>query len=340
MASTHRATIALTLAVTLLGTGITVTAQRGQGRPGGPPPFGGPPPGGRGRGPGGGRPMPVPESNPLTPEKIALGRTLFFNPALSADRTVSCATCHQPDRAFTDGRAVARGIHGVEGTRNTPSLVNVGYGRVFFWDGRADSLEAQVMGPMTNPKEMGLSEAQIEARTSMKASDVAAALASYVRTIKSSDSRFDWFQSGQPQMLTERERAGFELFRGRAQCATCHGGPDQTDNRFHNTGVGWANGTFADEGRFSVSGDDRDHGAFKTPSLRDVALTAPYMHDGSLATLEAVVKFYSDGGRRNPYQDPRMRPLGLTADEQQSVVAFLGALTGRPSDGLGLAMIR
>jgi cytochrome c peroxidase len=278
--------------------------------------------------------MQVPDSNPLTPDKIATGRKLFADTALSVDRTVSCATCHQPERAFTDGRAVARGIHGHDGTRNTPSLVNAGYGRSFFWDGRADSLEAQVVGPMLNPDEMGLDDKTIEARTGMKMPDVASALASYVRTIRSIESRYDWFQSGQTQMLTSSERAGLELFRGRGQCNTCHGGPDLTDGRFHNTGVAWTNGKHADQGRFVVTGDDRDRGAFKTPTLRDIALTAPYMHDGSLATLEDVVQFYSDGGRRNPNQDPRMRPLYLSAEEKHSLVEFLKALTGKVTEGL------
>jgi len=324
-------TAVIGFALLVLGAGITVSAQRGpgQGRPGGPPPFGpqGPPPG-RGRG-GAIRPMTVPESHPMTPEKIALGRELFFDTSLSADRTVSCATCHQPDHAFTDGRAIARGIHGADGTRNTPSLVGAGYGRAFFWDGRADTLEAQVVGPMTNPKEMGLDEKLIEERTGRPVADVAAALATYVRTIRSVESRYDWFEAGQREMLTAQEREGLDLFRGRAQCVTCHGGPDLTDGRFHNTGVGWKNGTYADQGRFAVSGDDRDKGAFKTPTLRDVARTSPYMHDGSLATLDDVVQFYSEGGRRNPNQDPRMRPLQLSPSEKQSLVAFLRSLTGR-----------
>jgi cytochrome c peroxidase len=277
--------------------------------------------------------MAVPDANPLTPDKIATGRKLFSDTALSADRTVSCATCHQPDRAFTDGRTVARGIHGRDGTRNTPSLVNAGYGRSFFWDGRAGSLEAQVVGPMLNPDEMGLDEKTVEARTGLTMTDVASALASYVRTIRVIESRYDWFQSGQAQMLTADERAGLDLFRGRGQCFTCHGGPDFTDGGFHNTGVGWTSGRHADEGRFAVTHDDRDRGAFKTPTLRDIALTAPYMHDGSLATLEDVVQFYSDGGRRNPNQDPRMRPLHFTSEEKHSLVAFLKSLTGRLTEG-------
>src|SRR5688572_7436926 len=170
----------LAAAVVLLGlSGMAVGAQRGQGAPQGPPPDGGPPPPGRGRGGPGGGPnglggLNTPASNPLTPEKIALGRKLFFDVRLSADRKTSCATCHDPARAFTDGRVVAVGVHNAKGTRNTPSLVNAGNGRLFFWDGRSDSLEGQSLQPMTNPKEMGLSDAEIESRAGLPAADVAA----------------------------------------------------------------------------------------------------------------------------------------------------------------------
>lgn len=270
----------------------------------------------------------------MTPEKIAAGRKLFFNEALSSDKSTSCATCHDPGKAFTDGLARSKGAHGVVGTRNAPTLVNLGNARVFFWDGRADSLEAQALQPMINPKEMGLSEAEIEKRTGMKVADVTAALASYVRTIRSHESRVDYFRAGQTEMLNADEKAGFELFRGRGGCAQCHGGPNFTDDRFHNTGVGYTAGAFADAGRYEISKDERDRGAFKTPTLRDVALTAPYMHDGSVSTLEQVVEFYSNGGTRNPNQDPRLRAPRFSADEKRQMVAFLKALSGRVTEGL------
>ena len=323
-------------AMVVLGlSGIAVGAQRGQGPRQGPPD--GPP--GRGRGGPGGGPnglggLNTPATNPLTPEKIAMGRRLFFDVTLSADRKTSCATCHDPARAFTDGRAVARGVHNADGTRNTPSLVNAGNGRLFFWDGRADSLEGQALQPMNNPKEMGLSNAEIEARTGLPAADVAGALASYMRTIRSSDSRFDYFRAGQTEMLTPDERAGLEIFRGRGQCGPCHGGPNLTDDRFHNTGVGVHDGLPKDLGRFDISQDERDRGAFKTPTLREVALTAPYMHAGSLATLEEVVEFYSKGGGRNPYLDQRVRPFTLTGEDKRQLVAFLKTLSGRITEGL------
>lgn len=318
-------------ALVLIGvTGTVAAAQRGRGGP--PPPQqgrGDGPPDGRGR-------LNVPENNPLTPEKIAKGRELFFETALSVDHSTSCATCHDPKKAFTDGNAVAIGIHNTTGTRNTQTLVNAGASRVFFWDGRADSLETQALQPMMNVKEMGLKESQIEERTGMKPADVAAALASYMRTIRSHESRVDDYRQGQTGMLNADEKAGFDLFRGRGGCAQCHGGPNFTDDRFHNTGVGFANGVFADAGRYEFTQDERDRGAFKTPTLREVALTAPYMHDGSVATLEAAVEFYSNGGVRNPSLDPRMRGPAprFSADEKRQLVAFLKALSGRISEGL------
>ncbi len=321
--------------------GVGVAAQRGQrGFPPPPPPpqdgFGGRGgPGGRGGGADGLGGLNTPESNPLTPDKIASGRKLFFDTSLSADKKTSCSTCHDPARAFTDGRAIAKGAHDAMGTRNSPTLVNAGNGRSFFWDGRAESLEAQVLQPMTNPKEMGLSDAEIEKRTGMKVADVTNALASYVRTIRSHESRVDYFRAGQTEMLNADEKAGFEIFRGKGQCGPCHGGPNFTDDRFHNTGVGFRSGSNNDEGRYVVTHDERDHAAFKTPTLRDIALTAPYMHDGSLATLEDVVEFYSKGGNRNPNLDPRMRSLNLSSDEQRQLVAFLKALSGRVTEGLG-----
>jgi cytochrome c peroxidase len=276
--------------------------------------------------------MTVPAANPMTPEKIALGRALFFDATLSADGKVSCATCHQVDHGFAESRAIAHGVHDVAGARNSPTLVNAGYSQTLFWDGRAQTLEEQVMGPILNPKEMGLTAADLERKSGHTAQDVANALASYVRTIRSRESRYDWYQAGQTSMLSEQERAGLDLFRQRG-CGTCHSGPRFTDDGFHNTGIGWDKGTYADLGRFEISHDERDRGAFKTPTLRDIALTAPYMHDGSVPTLEAVVEFYSQGGRPNPALDRRLRPERFTAEESRALLAFLRALTGRLVEG-------
>ena len=277
--------------------------------------------------------MPAPEDNPLTPQKVALGRRLFFDKKLSRDRTLACAGCHDPARAFSDGRAVARGIGGAEGKRNSPAILNRGYGSSFFWDGRAPALERQVMQPILDPKELRLSVVELERRTGLKAADVARALASYVRTIRSGGSRVDRFFAGRRDALNAAERAGLALFRGKANCVACHVGPNFTDERFHNTGVAWRDSRLADEGRFAVTGKSEDRGAFKTPTLREVARTAPYMHDGSLASLDAVVDYYADGGRPNPQLDADIRPLRLSAPEKAALVAFLKALTGQVRQG-------
>jgi cytochrome c peroxidase len=277
--------------------------------------------------------MPVPEANPLTRGKIALGRRLFFDKRLSRDGSLACSTCHDPSRAFADGRPVPQGINGVPGARNAPALINRGYGRHFFWDGRAASLERQVIQPITSPIELGLTAAELERRTRMKVREVADALATYVRTIRSGDSRFDRYVAGQTSALTSLEKSGLDLFRGRGRCTVCHVGPSFTDEQFHNTGVAWRNGQFSDQGRYLVTGLDRDRGAFKTPTLREIARTAPYMHDGSLATLDEVVEFYSNGGRANPSLDQDMRPGHFTTDDKRALVAFLRALSGRISEG-------
>jgi len=277
--------------------------------------------------------MPVPEANPLTRTKVELGRKLFFDKRLSGDGTVACASCHDPKRAFSDGRVVARGINGAEGARNSPALINRGYGALFFWDGRAATLERQVVEPILNPKELGLTDAQLEQRFRMKREDVTAALATYVRTIRSGNSRFDRYAAGKSGVLNALEKAGLALFRGKGGCSNCHVGSNFTDESFHNTGVAWREGVWADEGRFAISQNARDRGAFKTPTLREVARTAPYMHDGSLATLQDVLEFYSRGGRQNPNLDSQIRPVNLTPDEKRALLAFLNALSGDIVEG-------
>lgn len=274
--------------------------------------------------------MPVPPENPLTPAKVALGRKLFFDARLSRDKSVSCATCHDPKLAFTDARKVAQGIAGRTGDRRVPRIVNRGYGKRFFWDGRAASLEEQVIQPIENPKEMDFTAEQAAARVGIDKTALQQALASYVRTILSGDSPYDRYLAGDKSALTEQQRAGLRLFRGKAGCAVCHLGPNFSDEKFHNTGVGWPH----DEGRSSVSKREQDRGAFKTPSLREAARTPPYMHDGSLATLDEVVDYYDKGGTSNPVLDPEIRKLNLTPAEKAALVAFLNALTGTVRDGL------
>ncbi len=277
--------------------------------------------------------MPVPASNPLTREKVERGRRLFFDKRLSLDGSLACAGCHDPQLAFSDGRGVARGIGSATGARNSPALINRGYGAAFFWDGRAPSLERQALEPIFNPKELGMNETELERRTGMKAADVAAALASFVRTIRSGDSPYDRYASGKTGDLSGIEKVGLGVFRGKGGCAACHIGPNFTDERFHNTGVAWQDGRITDDGRAAVTGIDKDRGAFKTPTLREIARTAPYMHDGSLATLNDVVDFYAEGGRRNPNLDSAIQPRSFTPEEKRALVAFLRTLSGRITDG-------
>ena len=293
--------------------------------------------------------VPAPEKNPLTREKVELGRALFFFKGLSRDGTVSCGTCHLPERAFTDGKAGAVGVRGQVSERRTPTIFNRAWGRAFFWDGRAATLEAQVLQPLLNPKEMDLTPGEIAPRVfadtelgaRMKAvfereaqnEDVALALASYVRSILSGDSPYDRFVAGDRAALSHQQQFGLKLFRGKANCVACHVGTNLTDERFHNTGTGWKNGAWADAGRGALAGEETERGAFKTPGLRETERAAPYMHDGSLATLDEVVDFYDQGGRDNPGIDGEMRELKLTATEKRALVAFLKSLNGKVSEG-------
>lgn len=293
------------------------------------------------------------------PTRARLGRWLFFDKRLSADNTLSCASCHQPEFAFSQTTAVSTGINGVKGTRKAPSLVNLAARTVlpdipedrdqsFFWDGRAASLEHQVLVPIADRNEMGLDDRSMVARLSglegyrpyfkeafgadaITREHVASALSDYVRTRMSGNAPYDrWSYAGEAKAVSEAAKRGSEIFFFSGNCATCHAGFNFSDGRFHNLGVGWdaATQTFKDEGRFAVSHVQRDRGKFKTPALRDVARHPPYMHDGSLATLRDVVEFYSRGGNPNPHRSPRVRPLGLSPRDVDAVVAFLETLNG------------
>ncbi|MCS7025801.1 MAG: cytochrome-c peroxidase [Bryobacteraceae bacterium] len=293
--------------------------------------------------------VPAPESNPLKPERVEVGKALFHFRGLSADRSLSCAGCHQPERAFTDGRSQATGVRGQVIGRRTPPLINRAWGKSFFWDGRAASLEDQVLQPVLNPKEMGLSLEEITRRVredevlraqmqsafgrEVTLEDIQLALASYVRSILSGDSPYDRFVAGDVSALDEQQKWGLKLFRGKANCVACHVGVNFTDERFHNTGTGWRDGRWLDQGRAGITGRAEDRGAFKTPGLREVARTAPYMHDGSLKTLEEVIDFYDQGGRENPNLDTEIRKLGLTLEEKRALVAFLHSLSGKVREG-------
>jgi len=268
--------------------------------------------------------LPVPEDNPLTIEKIEQGRRLFLDRRLSRDNSIACSTCHDPARAFSDGRPIAVGIFGRQGRRNAPALINRGYGKLFFWDGRAATLEEQVLKPIQDPNEMDLALPEAAARTALPTGEISRALAAYVRSILSGDSPFDRYINGDRAALSAEQQAGLQLFRGKANCVACHVGPNFTDERLHNTGIAWREDKFADPGA--------GQGNFKTPTLREIARTAPYMHDGSIATLEAVIEYYDRGGNRNPSLDPELRPLHLSATEKRNLAAFLRCLSGLNAD--------
>jgi cytochrome c peroxidase len=283
----------------------------------------------------------APESNPVTKAAVALGRRLFGDPIVSRDWSTSCASCHRPSGAFADSVALSRGVAGRTGRRNAPTLLNRAYGAAFFWDGRAASLEEAVLLPIADPNELALPLSELTRRIravpdyrerfarayageSISAVTIGRALASYVRTLRSGNSAVDRYSAGDRNALSREERAGRALFLGRANCATCHAGPNFTDERFHNTGVSGG----IDRGRLAVTGDSADLGRFKVPTLRNVSRTAPYMHDGSLRTLEEVVSFYDSGGGKNPRLDAEIRVLRLDAAERRALAAFLRALTG------------
>ena len=294
--------------------------------------------------------LPIPQENPLTREKVELGRRLFGEKRLSRDNTVACSTCHIPDKNFTDEKPLAEGVFERVGNRRTPAILNRGYGKAFFWDGRIPTLEEQVLQPIIAEKEMDMTLEEVVARLdeddsyraefekvfghAISKDGVSHALASYVRTILSGNSRYDRYVNGDMDSLTELERQGLEVFRGKGNCTDCHLGPNLSDEKFRNTGIAWKDGKLADLGRFEVTELETDRGSFKTPTLRNVAERAPYMHDGSLATLEDVVEHYNRGGKRNPYIDRELLPLRLTVDEKHALVVFLHTLTGPVRDGL------
>ena len=293
------------------------------------------------------RPL-APASNPTTREKADLGGRLFADTRLSRNGKVACATCHVATLAFADGLATARGVSEKPLARNAPSLLNVALLPTLFWDGRAASLEEQARIPLLHPDEMGLADDEEVARIVTAAPEypplfekafgdrtitlqrVARALAAFQRTLLAGDAPFDRWWAGDEDAMSESARRGYRVFVDRGACAQCHSLRQShalfTDGDFHNTGAGKGEG-LADLGRYVVTKRDEDRAAFRTPALRNVALTAPYMHDGSLATLEAVVDFYVEGGRENPHLSPLIHPLDLDETERADLVAFLHALT-------------
>lgn len=287
---------------------------------------------------------------PPTPERIGLGRWLYYDARLSGDGTLSCATCHRSENAFSEPTPVSTGIRGQKGNRKAPSFINQAWTLYphFFWDGRADSLEAQALGPIANPIEMGHThEAMIQTLSKIQGyrkyfkeafgteeitkERVAKAIADYERTRMSGNSPWDrWKKNRDESAVSAEVKKGDELFFGKAGCNQCHLGQSLTDSLFHNLGIGWDPKAkkFADEGRYAVTKKKEDRGAFKTPGLREVTKHPPYMHDGSIPTLREVVEHYNKGGNKNPYLDPKMKALKLTRDEVDALVKFMDALEG------------
>ena len=288
----------------------------------------------------------IPADNPLTNEKVELGRLLVFDKRLSQDNTIACMSCHLAKFAFTDGKPVSTGIRGQKGGRSAPASINRVFSSAQFWDGRAATLEEQSVGPFTNPIEQGFANYDVMMAKMMKIAgyrklfkqafgednitvgNVGKAIASFQRTILSGNSPADRFDQGQEEgAISAAAQHGLILFREKARCTKCHSGFNFTDEKFHNLGIGWDDNK-VDLGRYMVTKNPEDICAFKTPTLREIARSAPYTHDGRFKTLEEVVNFYNQGGVKNPHQDPLIIPLDLTDEEKRDLVAFLHTLNG------------
>ena len=278
--------------------------------------------------------------------KVALGKALFFDPILSADSTLSCASCHKPEFAFADTIAFSIGVHGNKGLRNAPSVMNMNGRSAFFWDGRAATLEAQALFPMSDTNEMALPVATAIMRLQRSTfyrerfkavfhqlpnqRNVGLALAAFERTLQTNHTPLDRWTNGQEDALTEQQRDGRVVFLGKGQCAACHAAPDFTGDEFRS--IGLFNGKeWNDSGRYQQTHRKSDIGKFKVPGLRNVAVTAPYMHDGSFRTLRAVIEYYNNPDLVIPHALNRdsllARPLHLTEREKTDLEAFLRALT-------------
>jgi len=290
-------------------------------------------------------PLPIPEDNPMTVEKIELGKMLYFDKRVSADGTVSCATCHDPKMAWAEHLPTSKGIHEQVGERNAPTVINAAYATTQFWDGRAKTLEEQAVGPVANPIEMGHTiEGMVQTLdnipqyqglfkkvfgTGVTAENFAKAVAAFERTVLSGNSPYDRYKAGDQNALTEAQKRGLKVFE-ESGCADCHTPPLFSSYEFHNAGIGMDKEK-PDEGRKAVTGKDEDMGAFRVPSLREVANTAPYFHDGSVATLEEAVAIMAKGGIDNPHRSAdfdTVREAEITAEQQKDLVEFLKALSG------------
>lgn len=290
--------------------------------------------------------VPEPADNPTTNDKVALGMRLFFDKSLSRDRSMSCATCHDPAKGYGDGLPRASGFGKQELKRHSPTLLNAAYNEPQFWDGRASGLEEQALGPILAAAEMNMpSTSEVVKRINESSAydgrfeqvfgepasmeNIAKAIAAFERTLVTPDSPFDRYMAGDKAALTEQEKRGLALFVGKGSCSQCHTGPNFTDNKFHSLGGRQEGPPGNDLGRQEVTGDPADREAFKTPTLRNVSLTGPYMHDGSLSTLEEVVDYYNGGGGASETKSELIFELQLGDEESADLVAFLNALTGR-----------
>jgi cytochrome c peroxidase len=290
---------------------------------------------------------PAPPENQLTPERVLLGQLLFFDPRLSRKSTMSCASCHNPALGWSDGLPTAVGFDMHTLARATPTIVNTSFNSIQMWDGRKSTLEDQATGPIEAAGEMNLPLPELIERLKsipgyaskfeaaypgmgITAVTVARGLASFERTVLSTESPFDRWRKGDQKAVSASAKHGFELFQDKAKCAVCHMGYNFTDNGFHN--IGLKTEGEPDMGRYAQRPLKSMRGAFKTPTLRDIGLTAPYMRNGSYKTLMEVVEHYDRGGDDTENLDINMVPLSLTASEKADLVAFLESLTGVPAD--------
>ena len=288
--------------------------------------------------------VPIPSTNLNYKSKVKLGEQLYYDGRLSKSGAISCAFCHTPGLGFADPKQVSIGVGGQRGERQAPTIYNTAFNSTQFWDGRDGSLEEQILGPIQNPVEMAETLENVVKKigrikgyrdqfqkvfgSGVSMQGIAEAIAAYERTIISTNSAFDKYFMGDKTAMSEEGQRGMDLFKGKARCILCHNGPNFTDNQFHNLGVPQVGPKKEDLGRYYVTRRPDDKGAFKTPTLRSIVETAPYMHDGAFKTLEEVVDFMDQGGGKNLNLSPLMKPLGLSTQEKTDLIAFLKALTG------------
>jgi cytochrome c peroxidase len=283
----------------------------------------------------------TPEDNPMTAEKVNLGKQLFFDKRLSKDGSASCETCHLPDKGWADGLPVSTKVGGAKNTRHSPTLWNVGYNEKWYWDGRAETLEKQIDAAWKG--QMGADPAQIAGNIAKVAGyavqfktvfngdpspdSIVKALAAFVRTLRSGDAPWDKYEKGDKKAVAEDAVRGWELFRNKAGCAACHAPPLFTDNGFHDTGIGFDKPE-PDLGRGKITNNAKEEGAFKTPTLRSVTTQPPFFHDGRAATIEEAVDFMLAGGikDKNKNLDPKLKPVKLSKTERDDLLAFIKSL--------------